>query len=91
MKPRIEVVAAGTVNTGTTGRDPKVVGQIVTTAHATRREFEPVREYAAAVVGWIVGEQPVQSVLLFATASLTAEHLLVLEPVRHMQTERGKK
>jgi len=84
LEPSVEVVAVAgavvTVGAGTAGRDPQVVGQIVATAHATRREPEPVGEYSAAVVGWIVGEQPVQAVLLFAPAALAAEHLLVFEP-----------
>jgi len=91
LEPRVEVVAvavaaaAAVVSVGarTAGRDPQVVGQIVATAHAARREPEPIGEYSAAVVGRVVGEQPVQAVLLFAPAALAAEHLLVLEPAQH--------
>jgi len=81
LEPRVEVVIIVTVvGAGTAWCDPEIVGQIVATAHATRREFEPVREYTAAVVGRVVGEQSVQPVLLFAPTALAAEHLLVLEP-----------
>lgn len=88
MEPRVEVVAVAagaviSVGAGTAGRDPQVVGQIVATAHTARREPEPVGEYSTAVVGRVVGEQPVQAVLLFAPAALAAEHLLVLEPAQH--------
>jgi len=92
LEPRVEVVAVAvaaaagavvSVGAGTAGRDPQVVGQIVATAHAARREPEPVGEYSAAVVGRVVCEQPVQAVLLFAPAALAAEHLLVLEPAQH--------
>lgn len=82
MEPRVEVIAAAAAaaHAGTPRSDPQVVWQVVATAHATRREFEPIRENAATVVGRVVGEQPVQTVLLLAPAALAAEHLLVLEP-----------
>lgn len=79
MEPRVQVVTAA-VRAWTARRDPEIVGQIVAAAHTTRRELEPVGEYAATVVGRIVREQSVQPVLLFAPAALPAEHLLVLEP-----------
>lgn len=90
MEPRVEVVVIATFCARTTRRDPEVVRQIITTAHATRREFEPVREYTTAVVGRIVSEQPVQTVLLFTPASLATEHLLVLVPVGNTHQNRTR-
>lgn len=61
----------------TARRLPEVVRYIVALAHAARRELEPVRENASAVVGRIVGQQTMQSVLLFASAAVSTVHLFV--------------
>lgn len=84
LEPRVQVVTAA-VRARTARRDPEIVGQIVAAAHTTRRELEPVREYAATVVGRIIREQSMQPVLLFAPAALSAEHLLVFEPGRQQK------
>lgn len=61
-------------------RQPELGRDVVALADAARRELEPVGEDAAALVARVVCQQSMQSVLLFATAPVPAEHLLVLVP-----------
>lgn len=59
---------------------PDIAGKVVAPANAARWETEPIAKYASAVVGWVVSEQPVQTILLLASATRTAKHLLIFEP-----------
>ena len=58
--------------------DAEIERHIVTLADAAGRKPEPVGKDATALVVRIVGEQPVQSVLLLAATALAAVHLLQL-------------
>lgn len=56
--------------------DSVIQWNIVALADATGRESEPIGEDTATLIMRIVGEQAMQSELLFASTTITAPHLL---------------
>ena len=70
------------------GGDAELHRQVVATTDAATREFEPVAEDASAFVVRVVGQQPVQPVLLLAPATVPAVHLLALMPAQRSEAGR---
>lgn len=59
-------------------RNSEFEWQIVTSTYTTTREFKPVTKNASTPVKRIIRQQSVKSILLFASATLSAIHLFVL-------------
>lgn len=64
---------------------PKLRHNVVAFTNAARWELEPIGKYSSTIVGRIVRQQSMQSVLLFASASLPTVHLLVLVPANPIE------